>query len=171
MGGGKGVCIGGGGSASRRGLNPEGWGWADPPSDTTGYGQHAGGTHPTGMHSCFYHLQRSWGKVMFLHVSVILFTGGGVSASVHVGIHTPPRNRPPPGADPPEQCMLGDTGNKRAVRILLQCILVFFSIFSSARYLYLPVYICWPRRLEIGTLTVRRRIALRSRCSDEVCNE
>ena len=31
-------------------------GWADPtpppPSDTTGYGQRAGGTHPTGMHSC-----------------------------------------------------------------------------------------------------------------------
>ena len=31
-------------------------GWADPPpqdtSDTTGYSQQAGGTHPTGMHSC-----------------------------------------------------------------------------------------------------------------------
>ena len=24
-----------------------------PPSDTTGYGQQAGGTHPTGMHTCF----------------------------------------------------------------------------------------------------------------------
>ena len=24
-----------------------------PPTDTTGYGQQAGGTHPTGMHSCF----------------------------------------------------------------------------------------------------------------------
>ena len=24
------------------------WGWADPP-----YGQQAGGTHPTGMHTCF----------------------------------------------------------------------------------------------------------------------
>ena len=28
---------------------------------------------------------------------------------------------------PPEQCMLGDTGNKRAVRILLECILVFIN--------------------------------------------
>ena len=39
---------------------------------------------------------------------------------------TPPdqRQTPPPGADPPAQCMLGDTGNKRAVRILLECILV-----------------------------------------------
>ena len=27
-------------------------GWADPPSDITGYGQRAGGTHHSGMHSC-----------------------------------------------------------------------------------------------------------------------
>ena len=34
------------GSASRDG-------WAEPPLDgTTGYGQRAGSTHPTGMHSC-----------------------------------------------------------------------------------------------------------------------
>ena len=32
-----------------------------------------------GSFSCFFYYrpQRSWGKVMFLHVSVILFTGGG----------------------------------------------------------------------------------------------
>ena len=37
----------------------------------------------------------------------------------------PPGTRLPPGADtPPAQCMLGDTGNKQAVRILLECILV-----------------------------------------------
>ena len=29
-----------------------GGGWQTPLSDTTGYGQQAGGTHPTGMHSC-----------------------------------------------------------------------------------------------------------------------
>ena len=45
-------------------------------------------------------------KVMFLHVSVC--TRGGEYL----------------GRYPPEQCMLGDTGNKRAVRILLECILV-----------------------------------------------
>ena len=91
--------------------------------------------------SNFYRPQRSWGKVMFLHVSVILLTGG-VSASVHAGIHHPPWEQTPtpgadtspgantPGADTPleeiplEQCMLGDRGNKRAVRILLECILV-----------------------------------------------
>ena len=39
------VCIQGG-------LHPGGW--ADPPptSDTTEYGQRAGGTHPAGMHFC-----------------------------------------------------------------------------------------------------------------------
>ena len=41
------------------------------------------------------------------------------------GKQTTPGNRHPLEADtPPVQCMLGDTGNKRAVRILLECILV-----------------------------------------------
>ena len=39
-----------------------------------------------------YRPQQSCGKVMFLHLSVILSTGG-MSASVHAGIHTP---HPPP---------------------------------------------------------------------------
>ena len=40
---------------------------------------------------------------------------------------TPPRSRHSPGSRhclPPVQCMLGDTGNKRVVCILLECILV-----------------------------------------------
>ena len=44
-----------GGSASSRGVCIRGGGWIDPPLDTwdtTGYGQQAGGTHPTEMHSC-----------------------------------------------------------------------------------------------------------------------
>ena len=92
---------------------------------------------------------------MFLHVSVILFTGGGVvSAPLNAGIHqvkqasdqTPPEQTPPyilqdqvpPEQTPqdqaldlfscypvtPAQCMLGDTGNKQAVHILLECNLV-----------------------------------------------
>ena len=42
-------------------------------------------------------------KVIFLHLSVILFTGGGGSASVHAGIQPapPPGSRHPPGADTP----------------------------------------------------------------------
>ena len=38
------------------------------------------------------------------------------------------RQTTPLGADnPPPQCMLGDAGNKRVVRILLECILVTMS--------------------------------------------
>ena len=47
-----------------------------------------------------YRLQRSWGKVIFSEACV--------KNSVHIR----------------EQCILGDTGNKWAVRILLECILV-----------------------------------------------
>ena len=36
-----------------------------------------------------------------------------------IGRHSPPQEQ-----TPPEQCMLGDTGNKRALRILLECNLV-----------------------------------------------
>ena len=94
-----------------------------------------------------YRPQRSWGKVIFSQGSVILFILG--SASVHAGIPPPGKadppwqgrpplaRRPPPWqgdpplarqtspgkADPPPaQCiMLGDTVNKRAVCILLEC--------------------------------------------------
>ena len=100
--------------------------------------------------------QRSWGKVIFLHVSVILFTGVGGLPQCILGYHpleqtppspradtspeqTPAGRRHPPRTDPPqeqkppsplsrlhprEQCMLGDTGNKRAASILLECVLV-----------------------------------------------
>ena len=51
---------------------------------------------------------------------------GGVPGQVH-----PPGRYPhPPGRYTPlEQCMLRDTGNKRAVRILLKCILVFVFVY------------------------------------------
>ena len=44
-----------------------------------------------------YRPQRSWGKVMFLSVSVILFTGGG-SAPLYAGMHPPcwTKGRHPP---------------------------------------------------------------------------
>ena len=67
-----------------------------------------------------YRPQRSCGKVMFLHLSVILFTGG-VSAPVHAGIHTP-LGRHPPGRQPPAQCVLGYTPPPPA-----QCILGYTS--------------------------------------------
>ena len=59
-----------------------------------------------------YRPQRSWGKVIFSQVCV--------KNSVHMEGGCPPGSR-----HPPEQCMLGDTGNRRAVRILLECILVY----------------------------------------------
>ena len=76
-----------------------------------------------------------WAKVIFLHLSVILFTGG--PASVHAGMppteqiprwsRHPPEQTPPP----PVQCTPRDTGNKRAVRILLECNLVVNTITTS----------------------------------------
>ena len=60
----------------------------------------------------YYRPQRSWGKVIFSEACVKNSVGGGVSAPLHAGRH------------PPAQCMLGYTGNKWVVRILLECILV-----------------------------------------------
>ena len=68
--------------------------------------------------SCNYRPQQSCGKVMFLHLSVILFTGGGLLHN-RPG-QTPPRQIPwantspgqtlpgqtPPSRHPPAQCML-----------------------------------------------------------------
>ena len=77
-----------------------------------------------------------WGKVIFLHLSVILFTGG--PASVHAGMPSteqiPRGSRHPSRANttpPPVQCTPRDTGNKRAVRILLEYNLVVNTITTS----------------------------------------
>ena len=71
---------------------------------------------------------------MFLHVSVILVTGGGLPIACwdthppgpDAGTPWDQRQAPilPREQTPPAQCMLGDMGNKRAVRILLECDLV-----------------------------------------------
>ena len=77
-----------------------------------------------------YRPQRNYGKVMFLHLSVILFTGGCV------GRHSPqpetpwadtsPSGQTHPWTDtsPPLRSACLDTVNKRAVRILLEYFLV-----------------------------------------------
>ena len=45
----------------------------------------------------------------------------------------PPCNQAPPGTrNPPEQSMLGDTVNERAVRILLECNLVIIIIIDGS---------------------------------------
>ena len=112
----------------------------------------------------YYHPETKFGgKVIFFHLSVILFTGGSVPlhARIHPsgtrGTHSPPGADPPgpeagtpqdqrqshppkrpeagtppgPEAGTPLQCMVGDKGNKRAVRILLECnLLVFTELFD-----------------------------------------
>ena len=80
-----------------------------------------------------YHPQRSWGKVIFLHVSVILFTGGGC---LHPGGLFPGEGLCPLGGSLSRGVCLGGVsvmgtpsyGNERAVRILLECILVLCEI-------------------------------------------
>ena len=124
----------------------------------------------------FYRLQRSWGKVIFSQASVILFTGG-VCLSACWDTTTPtPQTRHPPGTrhpqdhthpqkqapspptrhphpqdqeppSPPAQNMLGDTVNERAVRILLECNLVFHflrfrKLFQSSADLEIQIDQC-----------------------------
>ena len=50
-----------------------------------------------------YRPQRSWAKVIFSEMCVknSVHSGGGVSASVHAGIHPPGADPPIPGADTP----------------------------------------------------------------------
>ena len=92
----------------------------------------------------FYRPQRSWGKVIFSEACQEFCSGGYLGrytpragtlpGQVHrpgqvlpPGQVHPPAGTPPPGQIlPPNsaQCMLGDMGNKRAVRILLECNLV-----------------------------------------------
>ena len=63
------------------------------------------------------------------------------------GPGTPPR----PGI-PPEQCMPGYTGNKRAVRILLESILVYISLYTPSKSL--PQWVAIPTdQIEAGTPT------------------
>ena len=91
-----------------------------------------------------YRPQRSCGQG-YVFTRVCDSVKRGVSASVHAGIPTlpggrhppgadtppwsrhPPRSRHPPGADTPPS-RLRDTVNERPVRILLECILVFFKV-------------------------------------------
>ena len=92
----------------------------------------------TGYCQYYYRPQRSWSEVIFSQAPVILFTGGWGSASVHAGILPPPARQTPPsrqgrgGSVPlPAQCMLGDTVNKRAVCIPLECTsCLYWEVFS-----------------------------------------
>ena len=100
--------------------------------------------------SCFFTgRKRSLRRLCFYtRLSVIVFRGGTWSgtppgpgtppwdqvlppdqAPPRPGTPAPDQVHPPRPGTPSEQYMLGDTGNRRAVRILLECMLV-FSIFQ-----------------------------------------
>ena len=64
--------------------------------------------------------KRNFAKVMFSQVSVC--SHGGVISPLHAGIH--PTGQMSPWADTPLRSACWDTVNKRAVLILLECILV-----------------------------------------------
>ena len=112
----------------------------------------AGGTHPTGMFSSC-RPQRSCGKVMISHLSVILFTGAFWQ--------TPPSSRRP---------------LQRTVRILLECILVFSNIFTlpgqtkgpllTALHLLVVLgHVVWsdaPEELDVVVTVELRHLFLRS---------
>ena len=98
-----------------------------------------------------YRPQKKFAKVMFLQVSVC---PRGVCLSAcwdnrPPREQTPPRSRPPGSSPPPEQtptsaqCMLGDTANKRAVRILLECILVSHCIIVHINVLTFYRKVSW----------------------------
>ena len=65
-------------------------------------------------------------------------------------VHRPSRYTPLQVAPPPEQCMLGDTGNKRAVRILLECILVYHSFVKCTTITLLMKFLFTNRPIEIS---------------------
>ena len=69
-----------------------------------------------------------WCKVIFSVACVknsVHGRGNTWAGTPPPGRYIPPRQVPPWAGTPPwEQCMLGDKGNKRAVRTLLECILV-----------------------------------------------
>ena len=96
----------------------------------------------------YYRPQQSCGKVMFLHLSVILSTGGAcmpphracppamhaslpcTPPATHAPCHAhplamhPPCNACPSATHAPDLGILRDVVNEQAVRILLECILV-----------------------------------------------
>ena len=87
-------------------------------SDTMRYGQLAGGTHPTGMHSCLTFITTRKQSLQKLCFHGCLCPEGG---SGHAWHSCP---SPSPGMHASRRWILRYALNERAVRILLECILV-----------------------------------------------
>ena len=80
----------------------------------------------------FYRPQTKFAKVMFLHLSVShsVHRGESTWAGTPPGRYTPQAGTSPWQVHPPGN-VCWDMVNKRAVRILLECILVYRSIYRS----------------------------------------
>ena len=89
----------------------------------------------------YYRPQWSWGKVMFLQVSVILLVEGVCLSACWDTIPCPQEQTPPQSRHPPLQSMVGDTVNAQAVRILLECNLVITIFTDGGPYILIFVAI------------------------------
>ena len=76
--------------------------------------------HPTGTLSCYRPQNAVWGKVMFLHVFFILFTG---EEGLHLGVGLHPGGRRSDSEGKVGQTPSSEI-EKRAAHILLECFLV-----------------------------------------------
>ena len=96
------------------------------------YGQQAGGMHPTGMQSCYRLQTKLQEGYVFTGVCDSVNSGVSLPGRPPSARETPPaRKTPPCQVDPPARetpLPRRPPGNKRAVRILLECILVFLFL-------------------------------------------
>ena len=102
----------------------------------------------------------SCGKIMFLHLSVILFTGVGrcTPPQVHPPTDTPQADTPPPGHTPPGQTSTPRRPLQRTVCILLECILVKLCIqIVLVTYNKVPnakQFCCLKRKISSGVIQI-----------------
>ena len=106
---------------------------------------------------------------MFLHLSVILFTGGGGGGGgEYLGRYTllagtllwkvHPRQVHPPGQVHPRHSACWDTVNTRAVRIPVECILVTNATLRGKMSTGEPVYVIFERRGAIAPLRASKSL-------------
>ena len=111
-----GSAYGGGGGwadpSPPQGLPQEGW--ADPPTPRL---KKAGGTHPTGMLSCYHPQTKLQKRNVFTPVCQSFCLKGGSLPQCMLG-YTPPGRHPPSQHSPSRRPL------QRTVRMLLECFLV-----------------------------------------------
>ena len=114
-----------------------------PGKQTPAYGLRAAGTHPTGMHSCFTSVCHSFcpqGRGIGFPACITghMTRGVYIQGGLHVG-GSASKGGP--------RRIVQDTVNKRAVRILLKCILVFKNF--SLKFLFTPKIVHVPKQIQI----------------------